>query len=1055
MRFTSRHRWLLAAIASVIFAGASAQRSVETLLQPLYDSAAVAAIMIDTLVTDTSQVSMLAPRVSQMQSAVTYNLDPSRMVGDIPYRISEVIDGQISLSVPVETFASAFEMAPQLTLHYSSRGGLSFMGMGWSITGLSSIDAVNKNFFIDGNSDGGTQLYGPWALNGNRLIEQGTDDQGRQFLTQSSNVKVVLKQNGNFVAYQPDGSICTYATSNSINYSLQSVTDRQGRVMTYTYINSGNRDLLETVTFGEGRSLVFNYEDASNSRQRYAAGVCMTYHKRLSRIDVLKGGNILRRYIITYHDTSIESPISRIDMQDGNGNAVNPLCLFYQGEQAAHGVESRTDLQLGAWFPFSDPESVIATRGKLDYGCEDDAVVMFPNLRSYYIREDKYIRNDYTDSHNIIINYGLDRYPQNNHETIMAGEGFIDAFCMDVDGDGVDELVKVSQEVVNNAIFSVYLDHLQFDVYRFGVYGMHLAFTRHLYLNTADKDGKHSIWPTYFLTGDFTGDGRQELVLCRTANPLRDVAASATMKMMDLSSGSTLYSGALEAFQVNIYDNRAERHHETNEERARTSDRLFATDLDGDGKLEMCILNNSGLDIYRFSFNEVGTVTCTKSSNSLLTRSNAHDYAVNVGDTNGDGLTDIILLPNVPGKFLKSYFSNGLGQFIGQTVNLQANSQTSMMCFDFDQDGKTDIIRYYLTNDGTVMGNYVNIFTIKDGIALSDYSIQRTMPSILIPIQTFGNSSNTHLAMVKGNSKCDIYRCDDPKSMDALMTAVADSRGRVSQMEYRQLYQGEYYQPGFSAAFPYSTYAGGLFVCSAINTSAGGVTERDLSFEYQNATIHKQGLGFCGFRGITTHDNLRNETMSQTFNPENFGVPVTMESTRESHNYVYQTSLSADKRIQTVMKNDTATDLTTGVTAITTYTHDSYGNVLTSTTTYPGGIVKSVTSEYHNVDTDGVWLVGLERRHTESITRGGETATEGRTTHYNTAWLPGTVINWRGSEQHPVSTQAIRYDTQKRPDRIRTRAYSGDWLTRHIGYTDTSRLPQFVSDEQGIRTTMT
>ncbi len=94
----------------------------------------------------------------------------------------------------------------------------------------------------------------------------------------------------------------------------------------------------------------------------------------------------------------------------------------------------------------------------------------------------------------------------------------------------------------------------------------------------------------------------------------------------------------------------------------------------------------------------------------------------------------------------------------------------------------------------------------------------------------------------------------------------------------------------------------------------------------------------------------------------------------------------------------------------------------------------------------------MERRHIESVTRGDSTLIEGRTTTYNGSWLPDTVVTWRGSEQNPVLTQMIRYNNN-RPDRVKTRAYMGTTLIRHIGYSADSRLPQFVSDERGMRTT--
>ena len=113
---------------------------------------------------------------------------------------------------------------------------------------------------------------------------------------------------------------------------------------------------------------------------------------------------MLRRYLLTYRDSCITSPLTQVDMTDSIGQRVNPLCLFYQGDNAQSGtINNSAQKALSAHFRFNDdPRTIRSQRGKLDGSTDDDAIIIFPNKNSYYKDGYHKVKSSYNEFYHLV-----------------------------------------------------------------------------------------------------------------------------------------------------------------------------------------------------------------------------------------------------------------------------------------------------------------------------------------------------------------------------------------------------------------------------------------------------------------------------------------------------------------------------------------------------------------------------------------------------------------------------------------------------------------------------
>ncbi|MBQ7205215.1 MAG: hypothetical protein IJS04_05155, partial [Muribaculaceae bacterium] len=963
-------------------------------------------------------------------------------VGTVPYDIIRSNNGRFNLNIPIESFASEFESSHGISLTYQGGVRTTMMGRGWNLTGASVISRCGRDFFTDGNTtpvslDDDTA----WSLDGARLILQETAGGVRRYRTQVGNTLALQDGNGNFTVLYPDGSKSYYGERDSLRHYVTRHVALDGKEINYTYSNShfGYR-LLTSVSYGDGRQLALHYRRMYGSVDpEYVAGVPIERRHLLDSLFVVKEGKTLATYVVAYQQ-KIESEVqpSMICRLDSSGqHHFKALKFAYHGNAEQRFDKTYKSLARMLQVEDYDMSKLILGRGRFDSASEDEGFFLFPNRQGYDYVIGQYPNSHYESRYNtadsIIVTTDMHH---NGHDIPCAVVGvdtcFVEALAMDVDGSSSDELVRVNNQVLGG------LDVTTFAVYVNAGSAMQLLDNWTLSMPALTINAHKSVRPKTFLPGDFDGDGRADLLVLSYSDP-PPCHTSGRIDLMDLMNGTSKASFSIDSCFMKCFS--WDDPLMTDNEKwlcFNLSDRVLVMDHDGDGKKELGVINEHGFFIYSFKYNPAGNLIMQKTqADCPVTLSDFEYLDVIPCDLNGDGNTDLTTARMKPaigngdtGRI--TMMSDGTGKFAINIYQASAGAYDGQVALtDYNRDGCTDI--YY-------NGGY------------GDASLGLPANRYLIGGNVF-DGRLAPLAALGPNGTITLFHYDSPVDAACTLASVQDGSGKEHVFTHGRFflnYDNSYANQSYE--YPFRPVAEGMLVNTREVLHVDGTVVSDMRYQYSAPTFHQQGLGFLGFMNVQRNDNVTGKQFVETYSAEHLGSLFYKETPLEEKILTLNKSVGADGHISVTVLQDRTNNPATGVTATTAYTHDTYGNVLSATTTYPGDIVKTVTNEYDNITTGGAWLIGLERRHTESVTRGGSTLTDGRTTTYNSDWLPDTVITWRGSEHTPVLTRTVRYDG-KRPDRIKTRAYNGDALIRHIGYYAGTRLPQFVSDEHGMRTT--
>lgn len=291
---------------------------------------------------------------------VTATTEAADIVGTLPGEISVDNKGAANYAIPIEVIPGRLGMQPDLAISYNSGAGNGLLGVGFNLSGLSSISRGRTILARDGKVDGidfdtTDKLY----LDGKRLIlitGTGTYFQpGSQYRTEVesfSRITALRIDEGTtgdvdyFKVEEKEGRILYYGKKDAANdgdalhtvinsggadpvlsWGLKRVEDRNGNYIEYEYDGDPGgigQHLLSYIEYTKKSGGVspfakvsFTYEDRDDDSIRYVGGHSEQLIKRLDKIEVIYTASnpdvIIRRYSFGYETSYASiSEVSRL-----------------------------------------------------------------------------------------------------------------------------------------------------------------------------------------------------------------------------------------------------------------------------------------------------------------------------------------------------------------------------------------------------------------------------------------------------------------------------------------------------------------------------------------------------------------------------------------------------------------------------------------------------------------------------------------------------------------------------------------------------------------------
>ncbi|MEO0616403.1 MAG: RHS repeat-associated core domain-containing protein [Pseudomonadota bacterium] len=393
-------------------------------------------------------------------------------------------------------------------------------------------------------------------------------------------------------------------------------------------------------------------------------------------------------------------------------------------------------------------------------------------------------------------------------------------------------------------------------------------------------------------------------------------------------------------------------------------------------------------------------------------------------DINGDGLTDIgrQYEDSLDGYKTKwDVYLNKGGSFELKTVGFEDKDDTKFQIFDYNLDGKADILAAGQTyfeaiyeRNGNILRETTNISRHQCGYVSSDVNGDSLSDIVYL---SCGSSPNWNRWSHRG-SKADLMT----RVTDGLGKSVDFSYGALSDMRFEdRLYEGHLAGGADTSLANITSFRGPIMVVESVATDSGyltsGVSSKVVTtYSYAGAKIDIDGRGFLGFHRIKTI-NSNSPVESLNFHSQTF--PYTGMVTRaEQHVANVETQIVTAQQLQNYLGSceapGDAFDETCYEIAATT-------NDVTVTTPGPTYLISETTNTLLNHQLGSSQAshryfpyvrTSLEKTYKFNSTEQIKTVTTTNT--YSTWGNPTNILvettNPAGGERHAVDTTNAYYN---------------------------------------------
>lgn len=875
--------------------------------------------------------------------------EPSRSINDydvgaIPLQYGVSPTGARTYSIPIQT-ATDIKYAPSLAMVYNSQGGYGYGGYGWDLAGLSEIRLTIRCLYYDDmiQAADAADTSAVFMLDGVRLVRNDDSATSANYplVTATGHILATpVKNASGYVRYfnvlYPNGVRATYGStslnlnSNMLSYPMVESINLDGDKIEYVYSfdSTDGSCYLTGVRYGfdslGNPAGEIQWLDTWDQYYQYYAGNKLYRKPRidnlLSRID----DETAFYYEFRYSWSAGTPLLTSVAVSNSDGNYLPPLAFTYGPEQAHSGPDS---LKVGNNILLVDNygyNGLYYKRGKIARGNYNDGILLYPICSNYHKLGHKYVSMyDYIQQSVPILSAPSVADVTNLDDQISFSSGFQTIEPVDVDGNGVDDIVRVNcgTTVIAGTLYN-------FTVYNYDPEESSYA-SRSFVVKLSGyitRSGEYSPYRRAYYWGDFKGNGKTEMLAISysTNGDGQDYSMPQTcyFSLVDLDRAILLSEQSLFSFPYG-------------------SDKtVFCVDIDGDGITELCHATSNGTDVYKLGTNNLFSICKTIPA---LTDSVMDSSETYLSDINADGYIDIIKYATGSNQW-QLFTNTGVG-FVYENIVLDYKDNGDTFFFiDINRDGYPDAIKV----NASSFGYYLN----KDGASFDYYRpANSTLTDVtgILPGNVVDYTSMSSFIKVDGQYiKEYVFTSFAPESRQ--LKQSKDSYGAIVRNTYSYLPQSSHCwtdnpsnaEDGFQyRVLPIYVLSGAKGMLSQENNSQ--VFLQDSYFWY-DGVVNTKGLGFCGFsktRKVLYLDTIPINDVS-CYNPMKAGILTSQNqyfSMDSAHpfftaDYTWDDHSTTYGKLSPRLTRAVSTDITSGVITTTSYQYDvlDYPEKITTST---------------------------------------------------------------------------------------------------------------------------